>query len=413
MRGYNVQLHPILSSVWHNRVGAVLIAAEIAVILAILCNALFVIQQRFALGERPSGVDEMDVFVISNQWTKQSDDLESRIRTDLTTVRSLPSVVDAYVTNAYPLENGGWGFEITLNPEKKDAYTDIAVYFADEHGLNTLDLKLIAGRNFQASEISTYHAIVDRPPMSGIIVTRALADRLLPGGNVLGRIATISPTSQSGQIVGIVDRLQAPWVTVPGPAKDIEPMSAVLPYRFICESCFYVVRARSGTLPETMKTARNALIATSRERVIDSVRSLREVRRDAYRRTQGIATALITVSLIMLAVMVFGIFGLTSYWVTQRRREVGIRRALGATRMTIVHHFQIENLLISGVGVTLGAALGIAANLWMIRRLEVDKLPLIYVAIGALAVLLLGQIAVLWPALRAASVPPATAARSA
>jgi putative ABC transport system permease protein len=113
----------------------------------------------------------------------------------------------------------------------------------------------------------------------------------------------------------------------------------------------------------------------------------------------------------LLLVTGFGIVGLTSYWVAQRRRQIGIRRALGASRQAIVRYFQMENLLIAASGTALGIALAIAANLWMVSSFEMQRLNPLYAFVGALAVLGLGQLAVLWPALRAASIPPALATR--
>jgi putative ABC transport system permease protein len=102
---------------------------------------------------------------------------------------------------------------------------------------------------------------------------------------------------------------------------------------------------------------------------------------------------------------------LTSYWVTLRRQQIGIRRALGATRAHIVQHFQRENLLIAGTGALLGVVLAVALNLWMVQRFEMPRLADGQILGGALLLLVLGQIAVFRPALRAASIPPALATR--
>jgi putative ABC transport system permease protein len=103
--------------------------------------------------------------------------------------------------------------------------------------------------------------------------------------------------------------------------------------------------------------------------------------------------------------------GLTSYWVAQRRRQIGIRRALGATRLAIIRQFQKENLLIASSGVLGGILLAIALNLWLIGRFEMIRLAPGYVIGGGIVMLLLGQVAVYWPAMRAAQVPPALAVR--
>ncbi len=63
-----MQFRPIISAMRRNKVGAILIAVQMAITLAILCNALFIIQQRIALSKRPTGVDEANVVVLDNQW---------------------------------------------------------------------------------------------------------------------------------------------------------------------------------------------------------------------------------------------------------------------------------------------------------------------------------------------------------
>ncbi len=145
--------------------------------------------------------------------------------------------------------------------------------------------------------------------------------------------------------------------------------------------------------------------------MIEKVQSLTEARQEAYRNDRGLAVILGVVCAALLLVTAFGIVGLTSYWVAQRRRQIGIRRALGATRNAIIRYFQTENLLIATSGAALGVAMAIALNLWMVSSFEMERLHSIYAFAGAVVVLLLGQAAVLWPAMRAASIPPALATR--
>jgi putative ABC transport system permease protein len=114
----------------------------------------------------------------------------------------------------------------------------------------------------------------------------------------------------------------------------------------------------------------------------------------------------------LLLVTALGIIGLASFWVQQRRRQIGVRRALGATRSDILHYFQTENFLIVTGGIALGMALAFGLNLALMRIYELPRLPLLYLPVGALALWLLGQLAVLGPALRAAAVPPVVATRS-
>jgi len=107
-----------------------------------------------------------------------------------------------------------------------------------------------------------------------------------------------------------------------------------------------------------------------------------------------------------------GITGLANFWVQQRRRIIGIRRAIGATRGDILRYFQTENFLIVTGGIVLGMLLAFVLNLVLMSYYELPRLPLYYLPVGALVLWLLGQLAVLGPALRAAAVPPVVATRS-
>ena len=107
-----------------------------------------------------------------------------------------------------------------------------------------------------------------------------------------------------------------------------------------------------------------------------------------------------------------GIVGLASFWVAQRRRTIGVRRALGATRMNILQYFQTENFLLATIGIVVGMLLAYGINLFLMTHYELPRLPWFYMPVGAVALWLIGQLAVLGPALRAAQGPPVVATRS-
>jgi putative ABC transport system permease protein len=175
------------------------------------------------------------------------------------------------------------------------------------------------------------------------------------------------------------------------------------------------VRAKPGELAAAMREAPKALYAQSRLRIIDpkdGVLSFAEIRRRAYDGDRGTAILMGIICAVLLVITGAGIIGLTSFWVGQRRKQIGIRRALGATRRDILRYFQTENLLIAGAGVVAGAVLAVGLNLWMMRQLAMDRMPLPYVLAGVVVLLLLGQGAVFAPARRASRVSPVEATRS-
>jgi putative ABC transport system permease protein len=403
-----MQLPPLLSAMRRNLVGVIVISIQTALTLAIMCNGLFIIHDYAEITRQPSGVDEADTFAMRNLWVGHPTDLAARMQSDLAMLRSLPGVVDAYATNAYPLENNGTTDDIVLTKDQVSPTTQAAVYYADDHTIHTLSLKLIAGRNFSAADVVDYGGWQALPPV-GVIITRDLADKLFPGGGALGRSIYIDSRDYSNLIIGIVDRLQMPFVG--GSLRQINGNSFMAPVRNIVPYSNYVVRVEPGRLNSVMQTAQRKLFEINRARVMVKVQTLAEARIDAYRGQRGVEVTLGIVCSAMLLVTAFGIVGLTSYWVTQRRSQIGIRRALGATKSAIVRHFQTENLIIASAGTVLGVILAITLNLWMVSNFEVKRLNMVYPLIGAVVVLVLGQLAALWPSLRAASVPPALATR--
>src|SRR5580658_7641068 len=172
-----MELGPILSSLRRNKVGATLIALQIALTLAVLCNALFIIEQQTALSRAPSGVaDESSVFMISNQWVGGSADMAAREQTDLASLRALPQVADATLSPVQPLGGRGMGEDITLHPDRPGSGVFAAEFPVDDHALQTLGLRLIAGRNFHPEDIQIEHGISDNYASWGsVIVTRGLA----------------------------------------------------------------------------------------------------------------------------------------------------------------------------------------------------------------------------------------------
>ena len=409
-----MQIKPILAAMRHHKAGTVLIALQIALTLAIVCNALFIIKQRTQRMSRPSGVDETNLFVIRSDWADKSDAqrIDVQMRADLIALRQLGSVQHAAPTNSFPLRGSGWDNYIKLQPDQVKMTTDAAMFFSDDHTLATLGTHLIAGRNFTASEIGAQQPR-DAMHAAQVIISKDLAQRLYPDGSALGKTIYVSMGREPSTVIGITDTLQAHMIS--SWANAYAYNAVLVPARLLNDYTYYLVRARPGQLDAAMRDAPKALYAQSRMRIIDhkdGVMSFAQVRQRAYERDLGMAILMGIISMVLLAITAAGIVGLTSFWVGQRRRQIGVRRALGATRGDILHYFLTENLLIGLGGVLIGAVLAIGINLWMVTQFEMARLSLAYVMTGVVALLLLGQGAVLGPALRASRVSPVEATRS-
>jgi putative ABC transport system permease protein len=174
----------------------------------------------------------------------------------------------------------------------------------------------------------------------------------------------------------------------------------------------YIIRTDPRNRDAVLKAAVDKMKAINPHRVILKQRPWDEVRSNFFQNDRAMAGLLVGVCIALLVVTALGIVGLGSFWVAQRRRQIGVRRALGATRSNILHYFQTENFLLATIGIVLGMVLAYGINLMLMVHYELPRLPAIYFPVGALSLWVIGQLAVLGPAMRAAAVPPVVATRS-
>ena len=403
-----MEILPVLRALRHNKVGAVLIALQIAATLAIISNSLSMVQQRLQWMHRPSGIDEAHIFALTNTWTADPSDLHARIAGDLAALRSLPGVVDAEATNTTPLAGVEWHWPLARGSDQTKFAAWTAIFLVDEHGLDTYGLKLSAGRWFTPEEVGEIRSGQTKFPPA-VVITQSVAKDLFPAGNALGQVLYFEHAGSS-RIVGIVETMQRPSDTA-GWGNPWREYSVFTPFQYVNNGILYVVRTKPGEQAALLRAAPAKLMSLTRERIIENLQPFSEIRRNAERGNRATIIMLAVLNALLLTITAFGVIGLTTYWVGQRRRHIGMRRALGARKIDILRYFHTENLLIAASGCVLGVALGLLGNTWLAGRLEIHRMSLSYACMGALIVLVLCQLAVLWPALRAASVPPAIATR--
>jgi putative ABC transport system permease protein len=413
-----VNVYPVLVALRRHKAPVILTVLQIALTLAIVANAFSVIGHTIERMSRPTGVDEDGLIRIVQKFTAQSggDDaatierLDALQRTDLETLRKLPDVQDVAASSGIPQLGGFDAGDISLDADRKGKVVRAAYYYGDEHLRATFGLRLIAGRDFVATEIQHGHA--SHPDSPVVIVSKPVADQLFPGGNALGQ--KVYQDGKPATIVGIVERLQIPMSEDKNSSWVFN--SVIEPLRADGFWVAYVARVRPSRTAEAIRDIHKALFAVNPMRHMPDgagIHSFSELRARHFGHERGIAVLMSVICVILLSVTAAGIVGLTSLWVGQRTRQIGVRRAIGARKIDILRYFQIENLLIAAGGAVVGSLFAFGLSDWLMRHYEMMPLPPFYVAIGVIAMLVLGQAAVLVPARRASNVPPFVAARSA
>lgn len=399
-------LRPMLSALMRNKTGPFLVAMQIAVTLAIVINSLFIVLQRIEKMNRDSGIDVDNVVVVYVRGFGEDFDVVDSVRNDLELVRSIPGVRAATVSNHVPLSGSGSGTGLWTMPDETLDPVGTARYRWSEDGLDALGVKLTRGRNFHPEEINYILPTTDPPAPASILVTQELADALFPEQDALG-MTVYWPSMEPSTIVGIIGQMHGSWVN-----WDKLGRVVIQPGNPAYTTNKYIIRTQQGMRDELMPIIEQRLGESNPQRVVKSVRSLEEMAAGSYRRDRGMAIILGLVISLLIGLTVLVLVGLSSFNVTQRTKQIGTRRALGARRLDIIKQFILENWVITAVGSTIGIVLTVVIAYWLEISFQVPRLDWRFLPGGILTLWLLSTLAVFIPARRAAAIPPAVATRS-
>ncbi len=407
-------IRPIIASLSRHRIAALLIVFEIALAFAIVSNAVFLIRERLQRMDIVSGVADHQLVQVQMAYIGNESDAEARAQTDIAALRQIPGVRDVALINQLPFGDDSSNGGIKLDPRQRWNTVHVAEYFG-QNIISTLGLRLIAGRKFSPDEylgfspvVRALHSDNQKELPHTVIVTEALAERLWPGQPALGKTFYMGNGIQF-RVIGVITNLLRP--EVPSIGADY---SILFPIRIsLQQAAGYIIRCAPQDRERVLKAAVATLKRIDPNRVLLHQRTFEQIRHAYFQNDRAMAGILAGVIAALLLTTAFGIAGLASFWVQQRTRQIGVRRALGARRVDILRYFQTENFLLATVGIALGCTAAIGINVWLMAHYAVPRLPIVYLPIGAVALWLLGQLAVLGPALRAARVPPTMAMRAA
>ncbi|HKS58585.1 MAG TPA: FtsX-like permease family protein [Steroidobacteraceae bacterium] len=401
-----MEIRPILSAMLRNKTGAILVGLQIALTLAVVANAVFIIMQRVEKIGRPPGIDSDNLFFVQSYGFGPNYDQRQTIDNDLRMLRALPGVVSASSINGIPLSGGGSANNLgpTADPEKQSV--NVNYYTVDEKGMDSLGVKLIEGRNFTESEIEYNPEAASRQRTQFVILTQDAARALFGTEHAIGK-TVYQGSDNASVVIGIMDNMLGAWV---GWDKLTQVM--LTPRIPAGPLARYVVRTEPGRRDQLMTEVEQKLSGANTNRAISYVRSHTEIKERSYRADSRMVSFLSVLIGLMISVTALGIVGLASFHVNVRRKQIGTRRAVGARRVDIIRYFMVENWLLTTGGVIAGTVLAFAFGQWLSSAYSLPRLPPMYVAGGVVVLWILGQLAAFLPARRAAAIPPAIATRT-
>jgi len=401
-----------------NRLRSGLVVAEMALAVVLLIGAGLLIKSFVALlrvdtGFRTENVVTFDVSLPAAKYAK--DDARIAAMSTLTTrLASLPGSQSVGVINGRPLGRllMMTAFDVTGEPPKDPQHrTIVEVHPATPSFFSAMGMTLKRGRVFSESENR-------RDGHQVLMINEEAARRYFPGQNPIGKEITLgvsyneilTPADTNGvrgEIVGIVGDVKQR-----GLSAELFPMVYV-PYNVLPGSLNSIV-VRSTSPSGAVETAIRAQVREVDPNLpIVGLNTMSEVVSQSVATPRFYMLMLATFAGIALVLAAIGIYGVISYTVAQRSRELGIRIALGASRSRVVGDVLRNGLAVTlvGVGIGLAAAFGvtrfISSMLFGVAAVDVATFATVALALTGVAAL-----ASWLPAQRAAAVDPLIAMRS-
>jgi len=407
-----MEIGPIFRALFHNKSRFWLIAVEIALTLAIVVNCIAMIMDQRARMTRPTGMDVDHILIVESQpfspEFEDDDFVEASYNEDLRMIRALPGVRSAASMHAIPLSGGGSASGRKASGSEIDTI-GTPYYVVSTDVIETLGVELVAGRVFEDSDIVTDEEQEEQGEQEGrnVILTQNLADLLYPDGDALGKTITDKDEETVDTVIGIVKQMHCSW-----PNSSMAERVMLYPGKPAGgRRARYVVRAEPGMVDSLYTTLETELLVLNEGRILE-IETMAELKADMYSDFVALNKLFGGVSVLLVIVTSLGIVGLTSFSVTQRTRQIGTRRALGATRVAILRYFLVENWIITSVGLTLGLAMSYGLNFMLSNLADVPRVGWPLVASGMVALWIIGLLAAFIPAVRGTMVQPVLATRT-
>ncbi len=395
---------PILRSMKHNRTRFALIILEIAITLAIVTNCVNMIMAERTKMQQKSGFDDENLLAVSHApFAKEFEDdgfNENVVNADLRAIKAMPGVKAAAATRFLPWQGGG-----SSGIWKTEGYSDkfqAQLYAARGGVFDVLGTKITQGRDFTENDTPA-----DPNESTKVtIISRALARKLWGDANPIGKVITSGDGDTPRQVIGVIEEFFNPY------AWNIGEYVLFTPGRsYGSFGARYLIRTEPGQMKQVASQIEARLLGVNSGRVFRS-QTISEVKDGYFTAGKLIIRSMTAVIVVLVFVTALGILGITSLAVAERTKQIGTRRALGATKGDILKHFLTENWIVTTAGLLLGVAATYGLNYFLVSQFTETKMPWYLVGIGMVLLWLNGLIATIPPALRAATVSPAIATRS-
>jgi putative ABC transport system permease protein len=405
-----MEIKPILLSLKHNKMLAALIILQVAFTLAVVSNSLFVTTATLKEWNLPSGLADENIISVQSQFYDLSVDNRQAVIDDLEKFKQLPGVINATTTNQVP-----FGAEAVSNvfletgDEPQPYQTNIFDF--DYSGFEVLGLQLVDGRHFTQSEVIRHDPSQSDAKAAVVMISEDQAEALFPGESALGKTIWLAANSQPVEVIGIYSNFMN------GESLNNDGMSFHTMIRPVVSwqrglDPNYLIRVEPG-MAEGMFEEITDVIYETQGRYLYAIERLTRTQKRMYDGRGSNAVLFMAVSLILVIITGLGTAGLASFLVNQRQKQIGIRRAMGATRFDITRYFLLENSILTWTGLIIGGVLTLVITYVLTEAAGENVLQIKFMFMIAVGLWAVNLASVYLPARRAANIDPAIVTRSA
>jgi len=403
-----MEIRPILLSMKRNKFLSMVISLQVMMTLTVLSIAVSITVATLSQWNMPSGLDHDNIISVRTQFFDPQVNLQNAIVDDLNRLKQISGVINVTPNKEIPFD-AGRPSRVYLDADKDAAGHHTNFFEMDTQGPKVLGLTLIAGRFYRENEIIRGHADEVKASVSVVMLSEDMAKELFGEKSPIGQTLYLSKSSEPAQIIGVYSNFMN-GERLNGRGKSYHSVIKPQVTWSSGNNPNYLISVEKGVGSSLFNDIKAALYKTP-GRYIYGVELLTRTQKRMYDGRGSNGAILLVISLILVLIAGFGMAGLVSFLITQRQKQIGIRRALGGTKWSVVRYFILENSILTVFGIIPGLLLTFTMALIMAQESGQSFLKMDLVLYCSLFIWAVNTFAVWLPARRAAKVSPAIVTR--
>jgi putative ABC transport system permease protein len=405
-----MDIKPIFLSLKQNKFMTILMVIQIAFTMGVLSSSVLVATETLREWGMPSGIPHEDIIRISPEFFDETQDIAQALVKDIERVKSMPNVINIAPSNAVPFTAENM-INVYLTAEEDAQEYKTVVFHSDENIFDVLQLSLIDGRLLTASDVIRGANDTTLENASQVMISQDMATALFGDQSAIGQTIWLAKNSNPVRVVGtysnfmVGERLNAR-------GKSYQSIMRPQVKWGQSHQPNYLIRVESGKGTAMMEDIIDVFYQ-ERGRYINSSELLKRTQKRMYDGRGSRALTMLVISLTLLIITGLGMTGLTAFQVTQKSKQIGTRRALGAKKSDIMRYFLTENSIITLMGLLIGILVTLMITFELSEQASQNFMNVSVLLLTGLVMWIVNILAVWFPAKRAANIAPAIVTRSA